>query len=394
MTASSTLALIRKPLGIVLFFMVVSSFSFFLTFPYLALYLTSQFGLPPAQTGAIVGFVTLVAAGGAWIGGHFVDWVGARRIMLLASALYSTGYLLLFANGGLIAEVLALFIVGAARMLMEPALKTLLIRFGGTGGRMFRIRYLILIIASSVAPLCVAFVPFEQFSNLFLVAGGLHALCGVVGALTLKVDRFVKTATETLVTPLRRPASLNIAMILASGFLFLTVFSQFETTFPLHLVARDTFAGLELYRYALVANALIALVIVLGVEALGWDTTRRGAIFLGTLALATAMLCLFLGGSVWVIALGVVMFTIGEALLFPLPDIYAARLAQPGREGRLMGLVDLRYFGFFTGPMLGGLALTAGTTVLAIGLAAIALMLLPLFLLARQRVYSPSHVVS
>lgn len=389
MTPSSKLARIREPLGIVLFLMVVSSLSFFLTFPYLALYLTSQFGLPPAQTGAIVGFVTLIAAGGAWIGGHLVDRVGSRRTVLLASVVYGAGYLLLFGMGGLAAQVLALFAVGVARMLMEPALKTLLVRLGGPSGQLFRVRYLILVVAASIAPICVAFVPFEQFSKVFLAVAVLHALGGVVAALTLKVDRGVDITTEIPVTALRRPASLTIALILASGFLFLTVFSQFETTFPLYLVARDPLGGLDFYRYALVANALIALVIVLGVEATGLDTTRRGAIVLGTLALTTSVLCLFLGGSVWVIALGVVLFTLGEALLFPLPDIYAARLAQPGREGRLMGLVDLRYLGFFTGPMLGGLAFTAGPIVLAVGLAAVALLLLPLLLLLHQRAASP-----
>ncbi len=385
MIVSTPLILTQRPVTIVIALMVISSISFFLTFPYLALYITSQFGLSPAHTGAIVGFVTLIAAGGGWFGGRLVDQIGPRRIVLWASALYGTGYVLLFITTTLALEVLALIVVGVARMLMEPALKAMIVRLGGASGQLFRIRYLILVVSAAVAPLCVAFVPMEQFAHVFLAAAGLHAVGAIVGFSDALTDTRARGQTSTRDGAAALPARFTVALISLSGLAFLTVFSQLETNLPLHLLANNPQDGLELYRYILLANALIALAMVFFVEAVGWDTTRPGWIAVGTLALGAAVTCLFLGDQIWVIAAGVVLFTIAEVLLFPLPDIFAARIAKPGSEGRLMGLVDIRHFGFFVGPTLGGVALTAGPNVLAASLAAISLMLLPLFLWIHSR---------
>jgi MFS family permease len=385
MTILDPLAHTRSPVVKVFVLIALSSFGFFLTFPYLALYLVFKFDLPAAQTGAIVGSVTLVASGGAWLGGRLSDRLGARRMVLWASILYTFGFLLLFLANRLGVEILALLLVGVARMLMEPALKTLLVRLGGADGQLFRRRYLTLVVAASLAPLCMAFVPIENFSMIFLVTAGLHATGGLL-ALSLPDLRAAQDSAGDMPRGNRHwPQPAMITFILLAGLAFFTVFSQFETTLALNLTADAPDTGAQVYRFALLANALLALGLVLGFEVAGWDTTQPSWIILGTLSFGSAALCLFLGGEVWVVAVGVVLFTLGEVLLFPLPDIFAARIATPGNEGRLMGLVDLRYLGFFIGPTLGGFALDVGPAVLALGLASLALALLPVFLLIHRR---------
>lgn len=374
----------RRSVYIIFAMLALSSFGFFAVFPYLTLYITLNFDQTPARAGAIVGSVTIVASLGAWLGGLLVDRFGKRLVLVVSSLIFVACFITLCSASTLSVSISTLLAIGFSRALMEPAIKAALVQFGGASGRLFRIRYLTFAISASLAPLCVAFVPMNQFSLVFLAVTFLYAGCLFLALMLTEVQN-EEQPCETKSKALFTPNWKSVALVLASGFLFFCAFSQFETTLPLHLVDDNQSFGAQYYRYALVANALLAVSFALVIEMRGWDTTRVPWILLGVFSLSASALCIYLGVDLWIVALGVALFTVGEVLLYPLPEIYAARIAQPGAEGRLMGLLDLRYFGFFAGPVLGGFALGVNSVVLAFSLAFIALSILPIFLVIRKR---------
>jgi MFS family permease len=66
---------------------------------------------------------------------------------------------------------------------------------------------------------------------------------------------------------------------------------------------------------------------------------------------------------VW-LAVGAILFTAGEVVLLPLPEIMASRIAPVQSVGRLMGLIDLRFTAFFVGPSVGGYILDTSSHLL------------------------------
>ena len=72
---------------------------------------------------------------------------------------------------------------------------------------------------------------------------------------------------------------------------------------------------------------------------------------------------MFWANSLWwpLLYLGVVFWTVGEGALVPIPDMLVHEIAVDGRKGLYFGLSDARQFGFFAGPVVGGLLLAGST---------------------------------
>ena len=84
---------------------------------------------------------------------------------------------------------------------------------------------------------------------------------------------------------------------------------------------------------------------------------------------------------------GVVAWTVGEAVLVPLPDVLIHEHVPPARAGASFGLAELRYVGFFLGPVVGG-ALLSHSSVLWFGvLAVVVLAAWPLLVAASRRIH-------
>lgn len=78
--------------------------------------------------------------------------------------------------------------------------------------------------------------------------------------------------------------------------------------------------------------------------------------------------------------LAVVVFSIGETLLFPCFEVFMDKIAPANNKALYFGAGEVKQIGFFLGPLLGGVLFTAGGSHLliaacavCIGLAAIAL---------------------
>lgn len=356
--------------------MTLSSFSFFVVFPYLALHLHIELSMSETAVGLVVGVVVLISSISAWFGGYLVDRFGAKLLLGVASVGYTLVFLGLFFTSTIGLTILLLCAIGLCRMMMEPALKSILAATSKEDGRLFKIRYLTLIAGAAFAPLIVGIVPNGSFKWLFLFAAMLQAAFFVLSR-TITVPNSMSSQSEINTSPLDISLGMLFGLIMF-GMLFFLVFSQLETTVSLFLNQVFYPIGVEYYRYVLITNAILAFVFLAATEKFLESTTTRPVVFVACMSMALSMWLVFSSSTLWQLLVGVALFTLGEVILFPLPDILAARVAKAGTEGRLMGLVDIRYFGFFVGPLLGSALLTASITLLTATLFVAAVGLVPI----------------
>ncbi|HSI48648.1 MAG TPA: MFS transporter [Ideonella sp.] len=361
--------------------MGLSATALFALLPYLALYLKQQFALSNSAAGLVVGSIALVSSGGAWAGGMLADRLGWLPMLRLAAALYVLVFAALFAARSAEAAIGLILLIGLCRLLMEPALKSALVQYDDGSGRLFKLRYMSLVGGAMLGPLlATAMAPYGP-QSCFSLAAAVFAL-------------FLATSTRLRAGPAparagAAPLAVDrwaMAGLIALGFVFFLVFSQYESTLSLRLDMAFAPEGGPLYRRALFVNAALAIPAMYLSDRTIAKLPMHLQVAIGVAALTAALWLLFgAAPAQWCVDLGAVLFTLGEVILFPLPDIAAARLATNENRGRLMGLVDLRYLGFFAGPAMGGALLDHSATLLASVLCLLALAIFPIYLLNERR---------
>ncbi len=360
--------------------MALSSIALFAIFPYLALYLKTQFALSDGDAGLAVGGIALISSCGAWFGGSIVDRLGWLGVLRGACVLWIAALALLFQATTLPAVLALIGLIGVCRMLMEPALKTALVLHDNGSGRLFKLRYMTLVAGAIVGPLLsTALEPLGPRAGF-----GVGAVLFVAYLAFTLLLRPVEAAPAAAAQSKARVDWRAVVLLVALGFLFFIGFSQFESTLSLRLAA--TFAGgTGLYRQVLLLNAVLGIPMMHASDKLLARLALRTQVAIGVLAFAAALALLFGAHDTLLVYVGATLFTLGEVILFPLPDIAAARLSTRESRGRLMGLVDIRYLGFFVGPTLGGALLDRSPGALVALLCGCALVIYPVYRLSEAR---------
>ncbi len=344
---------------------LLGTIAFFAVLPFGALYLADVTPYSNTAIGLIIGSVSLVGAVGGILGGHLVDRWGAVPMLAVGLAGSSLVYVafMVVRRPVLIA---ALFVVlGVCRFVVEPALKHLMSSHS-EDGRVFRLRYMTLCLGAVVGPVIGAALFHHGAVAFFATPAVLYGLFLVLVLGSARTLAPAGPASSGPGLPTGGPFGLALrdrrllAAILAGTGLFF-VFSQLETTVPLTMqpvFGRHTaplFAGL------LVINAVAALVFQPLADYLSTRLRRTVVVAVGTASFALAFVCFALleQGVHW-LYVAVLFWTVGEGILLPMPDMAVHELAQGGRKGVYFGLSELRYLGFFLGPIAGGAMLDGG----------------------------------
>ncbi|MFL1429200.1 MULTISPECIES: MFS transporter [unclassified Nocardiopsis] len=345
---------------------LLNAMAFFAALPFAALYLDDRTSLSPAAIGAVVGAIPLIAALGGLGGGALTDRFGAVRLIRLGLALNVAVYCALAATSSPVGIVALFLLLGAARTLVEPSMKKLLSLVDGGDGRIFRVRYITLCVGAIVGPAIGGVLYSLSPAAFFLVPAGFFALylflVAVRGGRLARLDAPDPAAGRVPVGTALRDRRL-LAAIGAGGAVFL-VFSQMDTVIPLYM--RGFLGDRTEYLFAalLVTNAVLALAVQPLV--IRWsERVGPGVLTVAGCANFAVAFVLFWISPVHVSLLfaAVVFWTLGEAVLLPLPDIAVHTLASADRKGTYFGLSELRYLGFFVGPALGGWLLEAAVPV-------------------------------
>jgi MFS family permease len=341
--------------------------AFFMVWPFLAIILEREFHLSPSQIGAILSTAFLSSAFVGFYAGAISDRYG-RRPVILAGCVGAIGaYALLAVASNVLAYTIGAFMVGFTRSMLEPPSKALIADHIADQRRRdlaFHARYFLINVGGAVGPLVgLAFGLSAQQETFWLTAVAYVAFA-VAFRVTLRRTREPTqrrgeptTSMADAVRVLR--ADRQFLLLLLAMTLTMSAYAQQESTLIQYVALEGGGRAVRLVTALIVTNALTVVVFQFPLlRALaGVDPYVRTYIGLALYAVSFATYPFLPPASIvaWVVV--TVVFSVGEAILFPTLQLQVDRMAPAHMKGSYFGAAGLSAIGFGLGPMAGGFLL-------------------------------------
>jgi len=328
----------------------------FMVLVFLNLYLTKHLGFSLLQAGKVLSAYGLGSIIGGYLGGHFCDRIGIRKVQL--GSLIFSGLILIAAGYAKTfwPALVLLFLYGVTAAAIFPANDTAMTRFcsGDNLTRGFALRRL-------SANLGITFGP---------VIGGFLIL--VDYRLIFWVDGLTTLASAVVLAALLRPATAGPGSVPAGGpqpgrspwrdrpylgflglmLVLMVVFSQLFSTFNLYLNSAYGLPENRIGPLWAVNTIMIVVIEMVLINALR-KKSETGLVALGGALIAIGFAILPFGRGFGYAALTVAVWSMGEILSMPFASTIAA--SRGGEAiGRYMGLYSLMFStGMFIAPYAG-----------------------------------------
>lgn len=340
---------------------VLMAAGFSLSFPFLALYLNKERGVPMHWIGTFLSLSILASAVSQTVGGGLADRFGRKRVML----------------AGLAARTLAIFALALAIDASAPFLAIMGLHFlNAVTGGVFdpansawisdrfrhdeRVQAYGLMrsggnLGWAVGPAIGGLAAGRAYGGLFLWTGAVYA--AVVVLVALAVPESEECCPSESFDPLSDLGVLKDPRLLRlSAGIVLMGAAMSQLIAPLSLFS-VRYAGLTEWQVGMLFSMNGAMVVVFQ---LAWIHLLRGR-RLTSLMVAGALLYAVGYGSLafltgfWPIAAAVAVVTVGEITITPAVPALTANLAKPGMRGRYLGAEGLAsQLGWAVGPFAGG----------------------------------------
>ena len=324
--------------------------------PFLLLFLVEKRGFTTTQAGETLALYGLAAMVSSYMGGRLCDRFGPMRVIKLSLFLTGVGFLALGRVQGrpailttvvllsLVAEVFRSANLAALTSVSDPGERT----------RSIALMRLAINLGMTLGPSVGGFLAYYDYGWLFMVDGGTSILAAVLLQFAFPTERAAAPAPAAVRAKAASPfRDLPTMAILSLMFLLNIVTFQVAGTYTLSL--KELF-GFSEARIGLVL-AVNTFIIILVEMVLVHSLARRDPL---KVSAAGAMLfCAGLGllpygrGFAWVV-LTVVVWTIGEMLVFPIVTSAVADRAPEESRGTYMGLLNFSFASaFVVAPLVG-----------------------------------------
>ena len=337
-----------------------------ITLPYLVIYLSSAFGLQVSDIGLVIGSSMILGSLLSLYGGFLVDRTPSYRLILACCALFTLGFIGAFSARQLWLFYLCLVLVNLAYAVIDIAIKAGFAQRLSVEQRSeaFSIKYTLTNIGYAVGPFLGAGLARLDISLPFLISAALGA-----GFLAIHMrwgDRQLSAAGPT-------PAPLSFAALgkqllrdyrlvcfTLGGLLSAVVFGQFSAYLSQYLVV--TTSAEDTYRIISTLVATNALLVIALQYAIGRRITQRHlsrwlALGLGLFLLGVSGFGLATSLALWVLSM--VVFTLGEIIVFPAEYMFIDLIAPEHLRGLYYGAQNLSNLGGALGPILCGMLLAS-----------------------------------
>ena len=337
---------------------------------FLTLYATEKLGLSMARAGTLVSTYGFGALFGSYLGGWLSDRWGTHRVQFWSLLGSGVGYIVLGYMQTFFSLMITLFIVALVAETFRPANAAAVAEASPADlrARSYALNRLAVNLGIAVGPAVGGFLARIDYLWLFW-ADGLTCLAS---ALFFRV--FVKNlpAPEHVDTglPGQPPYKDRLFVsILILSFVMACIFFQLFTTWPLYL--RNVYQLLEPQIGSLLAmNAM--LIVLLEMPLIYRLPAKRNyqILSVGSFLLLIGFGLLPLGHGYAFVIMTVLIWTIGEMLVFPILMSVVANRASDRQRGQYMGWHTLVFsLGFVVGPTLGSrLYAGLGGTVFWLGI--------------------------
>jgi len=396
-----------RSLQVRLFGEFFSNLSFWMVFPFLAIYFADEFGT--SMAGILLVASQVFSVGANLIGGYCADRFG-RRAMLFFSAVAEGLSFILFAYANSpwldspMLSFVAFTIAGMAGSLYHPASQAIVADVVPEKDRstVFSVFYTSINISVVIGPIVGAVLFFNHRFMLLLVAGIIFCVVGLAIRFlteeTLSVDVKAKMASgsnnwiQVIVDQVKTYGLIVkdkvFFLFVIAGILLAQTYMQLDMLIPVYMkdvinkqVLGNFFnrewsvTGEGSFGILLSENGL--LVVLFTVFVTRWMTKYpdKWVFFLSSFLYAVAMLIFPMTANFWVFLIAMAIFTLGELATVGLQESFVSKLAPEDMRGQYFAAASLRYtIGRTIAPLVFPLVTWIGFTWTFAILAALALL--------------------
>ncbi|NDI35148.1 MDR family MFS transporter [Chengkuizengella sediminis] len=338
----------------------------FMTIPYLSIYLFKVKGISLEMIGSILGMSALVSIFGGIIGGSLSDRYGREKIIIVSIFLWS----LVFIGIGLANHLILFFCLsglnGLCQSFFEPTARALLSDLTEQEDKLFvfNLRYTAINVGAALGPLIILLLGPSNNTITFYMTSSIYIIYGFVLLFVFHKYKLQETEVKTkeriqfkeAVQTVKNDKVLLFSII---GFTFGVIgFSQFGSTMPQFFEnAPHITNGLKVYSFLIILNAVTVLIIQYPITRIGKWISPLFSIMLGTLAISIGLFGMGLFKSLLFLAFSMIIFTIGEVMMFTMTDLFVDQISKPSLKGTYFGAMALSVIGGALGPAIGGILL-------------------------------------
>lgn len=368
-----------------------------MSIPFLSIYLIGKLGASPSEAGIVVAASSLVGVFASFYGGYISDVIGRKKVLFVSIF----GWTLVFAGFAVADRVWLFFVInalnGLCRSMFEPTSRALLADITPKESKLlvFNLRYAAINLGVVAGPILGLQMGTSKSGTAFYIAGLVYFLYGavlVVQFLQHKDIGGVKPESSdrlTLSGALRVTGKDRTFMYVLIGMIFCVLgYGHFDSTLPQYLELSPRISdGATWFGYMLTLNAVVVLSVQYPLVKFASRFSPMAPLIAGNICVACSMLVFGTLPYIWAMMLGVVLFTVGEVLMFTMTDVLVDRIAKPELRGTYFGMFGFNNLGNVIAPLMGGFLLDGlgvDRAVLAFGIIAVTVGLgLPFLLLGR-----------
>ncbi|GGA25400.1 MDR family MFS transporter [Paenibacillus physcomitrellae] len=337
-----------------------------MSIPFLSIYLTQVLGASSTETGLTVAVSSLAGVLVSFYGGYISDRIGRKKVMLISVF----GWACVFFGFAAAREIWVFFVVntlnGLCRSVFEPASRALLSDVTPKERKLlvFNMRYFAVNLGVVFGPLIGLALGSSRSTFPFVIAGLVYILYGLVIVIQFRIHPVHGSAPERNGSPhmleaLRTTSQDKVFLPILLGTIFCVLgYGHFSSTLAQYVAMSPLFEnGSRLFSYMLTLNAVTVLVLQYPLVKTASKFPPVVPLIAGNLCVAGSMLIFGVAGHMPMLLAGVVVFTIGEVLMFTMMDVLIDRIAKPEWRGTYFGTIGFNNIGSVLAPILGGLLL-------------------------------------
>ena len=371
--ARSRARLFPRPYWVLLSGEAVQSVGHGMVVPFLALYLTETIGASATEAGFVLALWAVIGLFGQPVGGVLADRLGRRPVILGGLAISAAATIAFGLASSVWAVAFLVVAWGAGFAVFEPAAGALVADVAKPELRTEA--YGVWRVANNAGftlgpPVAALVIWLSSLRVTFFVAGVTVLAYLLIAWRALPEPRPEQGEGES---PARFHEALRdrllVVLILGSAMAAL-VYGIFESALPVFL---NDDRSVSMATWGLIFGINPLLVAIFQYPISRWAATRssRSVLAAGALILGASLAFLWPFASIPALVLGVVLFTVGEMLEFPVATAVAADLAPERLRGSYQGALNLAFEGAWGPAALGGLWLVGsghGELMLALAL--------------------------
>lgn len=327
--------------------------------PFLVLYLTQERGFSTAQAGQALAAYGLGGVAASYVGGWLCDRINPLWVMKASLLLTGLGFVTLGQVRGRLAIFLVILVLSFVGEIFRPANMAALAAASDPGerSRSFALMRLAVNLGMTLGPTIGGFLALYDYGWLFVADG---ATCLLAAGLLQITSRGIVISTPAPAVPGAPPVRARSPwrdgpMMVVFGLMFVLNLVTFQLTSTFVLALRDLYEFSEA-RIG-ITMAVNTIVIVLFEMVLVHSLSHRDPLKVsgvGAFFFCAGLGLLPFGSGFAYVIFTVLVWTVGEMLVFPIVSSAVADRAPEASRGSYMGMLNLSFAAaFVAAPLIG-----------------------------------------